>query len=208
MSIKKAYDHWSEIYDTNDNKTRDLDQLATRKTLAKYSFKKVLELGCGTGKNTIWLLEKAREVMALDFSEGMLAKAKTKIKSNKVTFQQADLTQPWNVSSAYADLISCNLVLEHIENLHFIFQQAADKLKPGGHFFICELHPFKQYTGSKAKYETDQGLEELEVFIHHVSEFTDRAFANGFTVVELKEWFDADKPDGLPRLISFVFQKK
>lgn len=208
MSIKKAYDHWSEIYDTNDNKTRDLDQVATRQTLAKYSFEKVLELGCGTGKNTVWFLEKAREVLALDFSEGMLAKAKTKIKSDKVTFHQADLTQPWNVPSAYADLISCNLVLEHIENLHFIFQQAADKLKPGGHFFICELHPFRQYTGSKAKYETDQGLEELEVFIHHVSEFTDGAFANGFTVVELKEWFDADKPDDLPRLISFVFQKK
>jgi hypothetical protein len=30
MSIEKAYDSWSEQYDTNQNKTRDLDQKVTR----------------------------------------------------------------------------------------------------------------------------------------------------------------------------------
>ncbi len=208
MSIKEAYDHWSDIYDSNDNKTRDLDGIATRTTLAQYTFEKVLELGCGTGKNTVWLLEKAQEVLALDFSEGMLAKAKAKIQSPKVIFQQADLTIPWNVSSSYADLISCNLVLEHIGDLNFIFQQAADKLSAGGYFFICELHPFRQYTGSKAKFETESGMQELDVFVHQISEFTDGALQNGFKMVALKEWFDEDKPDGLPRLVSFVFQNQ
>ena len=41
MSIEKAYNSWANQYDTNDNKTRDLDQEATIKTLEKYTFKTV-----------------------------------------------------------------------------------------------------------------------------------------------------------------------
>ena len=33
----------------------------------------------------------------------MLLKAKEKIKSDKVQFQQADLTKPWNIKDNYAD---------------------------------------------------------------------------------------------------------
>ena len=63
MSIEKAYNTWAEQYDTNENKTRDLDIKATIETLSKYKFKYVLELGCGTGKNTKWLLRKAKRCL-------------------------------------------------------------------------------------------------------------------------------------------------
>jgi hypothetical protein len=32
MSIQNAYNEWSEIYDSNQNLTRDLDQQVTRET--------------------------------------------------------------------------------------------------------------------------------------------------------------------------------
>ncbi|MCK5685086.1 hypothetical protein KAJ27_13235 [bacterium] len=38
MSIKKSYDSWSEQYDINENKTRDLDQKVTIKTLSRFVF--------------------------------------------------------------------------------------------------------------------------------------------------------------------------
>ena len=90
--------------------------------------------------------------------------------------------------------------------MNVIFRQAFVKLKAGGIFFISELHPFKQYTGSKAKYETTNGTEELEVFTHHVTDFTAAAKNNGFNVIDIVEWFDEDQQQ-LPRLISFVFGK-
>ena len=68
MSIEKAYDSWALQYDTNENKTRDLDKKSTINILSKYEFKNVLELGCGTGKNTDWLLKKAERIIGLDFS--------------------------------------------------------------------------------------------------------------------------------------------
>jgi len=45
-----------------------------------------LELGCGTGKNTEWLVTKAKQITSVDFSPEMLVKAIEKIKSPKVEF--------------------------------------------------------------------------------------------------------------------------
>ncbi|GAL81049.1 3-demethylubiquinone-9 3-methyltransferase [Algibacter lectus] len=163
MSIEQAYNIWANQYDTNENRTRDLDKKCTIETLSKYKFSNVLELGCGTGKNTEWLLAHAQQIIGLDFSEEMLNKAKEKIVDSKVTFKKANLTQNWGVDNNFVDLITCSLTLEHIENLDYIFNQAYLKLKKEGLFFISELHPFKQYSGSKARYETEAGTKELEV---------------------------------------------
>ena len=91
MSIEKAYDIWAHQYDTNKNRTRDLDKRSTIETLSNYNFENVLELGCGTGKNTVWLLSKAKQVVGLDFSREMLNKAKEKISDKRVVFKKTDL---------------------------------------------------------------------------------------------------------------------
>jgi ubiquinone/menaquinone biosynthesis C-methylase UbiE len=206
MKTDKAYNLWANQYDTNINKTRDLDQKVTMATLTKYKFNSVLELGCGTGKNTEWFLKKADKIIAFDFSEEMLHKAKAKITSKKVTFYNANLNEKWNVKNDSVNLISVNLVLEHIKNLDFIFNQAHQKLNKNGLFFICELHPFKQYLGSKARFETENGTETLEVYTHHITDYLNSATNNNFKLLELKEWFDHDN-NKIPRLISFVFEK-
>ena len=48
---------------------------------------------------------------------------------------------------------------------------------------------------------------EVDVFIHHISDFTNAAEATGLKLVKLNEyWHEADenKP---PRLVSFIFEK-
>ena len=207
MSIEKAYNIWAAQYDTNSNKTRDLDTRGTIETLTKFDFSKVIELGCGTGKNTEFLLKKAKRVIGLDFSQEMLNKAKGKIRDERVEFQKADITTAWNIENDFADLITCNLVLEHIRNLDPVFKEANRKLKSGGIFFISELHPFKQYSGSKAKFETENGIQELETFVHHVSEYLNVANENGFELIEIKEWFDEDNLTGIPQLIGITLKK-
>ena len=89
-----------------------------------------------------------------------------------------------------------------------LFNQANQKLLENGIFFISELHPFKQYLGSKAKFETENGIEELKVFIHHISDYVESAENNDFKLLEINEWFDDNSEKDIPRLISFVFRKK
>jgi ubiquinone/menaquinone biosynthesis C-methylase UbiE len=93
MSIQDAYNEWADIYDTDINLTRDLDSNVTRSLLANRRFESILELGCGTGKNTAFFVEIGANVHALDFSEGMIEKAKEKVKAGNIRFETADLTK-------------------------------------------------------------------------------------------------------------------
>lgn len=207
MSIEKAYNEWSSQYDTNKNKTRDLDARVTSEVLEGIPFNKVLELGCGTGKNTQWLSKNANEILAVDFSDKMLEIARKKITDPKVRFQKHDISKDWTWASEKFDLVTCNLILEHIEDLDFVFSQAFSRLKSGGYFFVSELHPFKQYKGTKARFDSPEGRIELQTFTHHVSDFTSAAFKVGFELQILDEWMDEDRQE-TPRLISFLFYKK
>lgn len=206
MSISESYNAWSTTYDAMPNKTRDLDKLATQRVLADYNFEHILECGCGTGKNSLWLMTKSKQLTGLDFSEKMLAKAKEKIQSSQVNFIQTDLNNPWPVQANAADLVTLNLVLEHINDLDHIFKQARQSLQKNGLLFICELHPFKQYKGSKARFHNGQEEQVLEVYTHHVSEYLGQAKTNGFQLLQLNEWFDEPEAGEIPRLISFLFQ--
>ncbi|MCF6166962.1 class I SAM-dependent methyltransferase [Lutibacter sp.] len=207
MSIENAYNSWAKQYDNNENKTRDLDKKATISTLSNYKFNTVIELGCGTGKNTLWLLKNAQKIIGLDFSQEMLNKAKEKINTANVVFKKADLTKPWDIENDFADLVTSSLTLEHIKNLDVIFKQTSQKLKPNGLFFISELHPFKQYSGSKARFESENGTVELEVYTHHISEYLKSAKKYNFKLIEINEWFDQPSESEIPRLISFIFKK-
>jgi len=154
MDIQKAYNEWSESYDGDENLTRDLDEKITRETLANLHFNSILEIGCGTGKNTLFLVQIGTGVHALDFSQGMIGKAREKVKAENVHFSIADLTKRWPCEDNACDLITCNLVLEHIEDLSHIFSEAARILQSNSRFFINKLHPFKQYPGGQDKVGT------------------------------------------------------
>ncbi|TAF54122.1 MAG: class I SAM-dependent methyltransferase, partial [Sphingobacteriia bacterium] len=88
----------------------------------------------------------------------MLEKAREKISTDHVHFVQADLTNDWTFTNGQVfDLAVFSLVLEHIEDLDTIFQKLAGCVAKGGHVYTGELHPFKQYAGSKARFENPDG---------------------------------------------------
>jgi ubiquinone/menaquinone biosynthesis C-methylase UbiE len=207
MSVQQAYNSWAEQYDTNLNKTRDLEAKTLRAMLAPVVFKNCLEIGCGTGKNTAWFIERAGHVTAVDLSEEMLAKAKEKINSAKVKFVQADITKEWAFAKDLYDLVSFSLVLEHIEDLDHIFKKVSAVLETGGHVYIGELHPFKQYTGSKARFETEDGTQVVQCFNHHVSDFIQPAKKYGLQPVDINECFDDDNRNEIPRILTVLLKK-
>ena len=207
MSIEQAYNNWAPQYDTNKNRTRDLEAVALRATLKNITFEYCLEIGCGTGKNTEWLMRRAIHVTAVDLSEEMLKRAEKKVSSNKVTFIQADITRKWDFKNQQYDLVSFSLVLEHISDLDHVFNEAADALKPGGYIYVGELHPFKQYAGTKARFDTEEGRQEVECYTHHISDFVQTAKQHGLKVVDVNEYFDDNDRTSIPRILTVLLQK-
>jgi malonyl-CoA O-methyltransferase len=206
MNNELAYNNWAESYDEVINKTRDIEATAIRKVLSRKKFRKILELGCGTGKNTEWLLTRADKIDAVDFSDEMLKIAKEKIKSDKVTFIKKNILRKWSVTGPKYDLLTCSLILEHIKDLDFIFKQAYRVLRMGGLFYIGELHPQKQYLGSKARFEKGKKTVVLDCYTHNISDFTGSAIKNRFKCIEIKDWYDEDDKT-VPRLITMVFRR-
>lgn len=207
MDNQQAYDQWASSYNDVINLTRDAELKAKKEILKSLNYSKVLELGCGTGKNTQWLLQTAESITAVDFSANMLLKASERIKSEKVNFIQADINKPWNFLKHKVDLITCSLVLEHIEHLQPVFEKAGKALQAGGYFYIGELHPFKQYAGSKARFEHKAQTIVLDCYTHPLSEFISLALANNFSLIHIHEWPDQDGEKDIPRILTLVFKK-
>ncbi len=82
MQTQDAYNSWSKTYDTVENKTRDIEGEAIQSILKNIKVDRILEIGCGTGKNTVWLKDKCTHLTAIDFSAEMLHEARQKIKSD------------------------------------------------------------------------------------------------------------------------------
>ena len=203
--IINNYNDWADQYDNNINPTRDLDKIVTQESLSNLNFSNVLELGCGSGKNTEWLITKADKLVGLDFSSRMLDLARKKISSKNVSFICADINEKWPVNNNSFDLATINLTLEHIKILDHIFNSLFIKLTKGGKCFVCELHPEKQLAGSKARFQ-DNGTEiVLDVFQHSELDYVQSAEKAGFSLLVKRDWYDDEKD--LPRLISFLFEK-
>ena len=191
--IINNYNDWADQYDNNINPTRDLDKIVTQESLSNLNFSNVLELGCGSGKNTEWLITKADKLVGLDFSSRMLDLARKKISSKNVSFICADINEKWPVNNNSFDLATINLTLEHIKMLDHIFNSLFIKLTKGGKCFVCELHPEKQLAGSKARFQ-DKGTEiVLDVFQHSELDYVQSAEKAGFSLLAKRDWYDDGK---------------
>ena len=208
--VATAYDRWATQYDDDPNLTRDLDAVVVRRAPLRLAGREVLELGCGTGKNTGWLAAEARQVVALDFSAGMLAVARDRVRAPHVRFVQHDVRAVWPLAPATVDVVVGNLVLEHVAELAPVYREAARVLRPGGQLFLCELHPFRQLRGAQAHF-TDPATRatvHVPAFRHAASEYVNAGLAAGLVLRELGEWLEEGAaPELPPRLLSVLFER-
>lgn len=207
--VATAYDVWSKVYDTQANATRDLDATILQSQDPSLFRGDVLEIGCGTGKNSEWLAPRARSLLALDASEKMLNRARERPGVQHVQFLLHDLREPWPTAEASRDTVTCNLVLEHIEDLSFVFSEAKRVLRPGGRLFVCELHPFQQLQGKQARFvDPNTGaLQHIRSYLHDVSEYLNAATDAGFVLVRAMDCRDEGEPrTALPRLLSLLWR--
>jgi malonyl-CoA O-methyltransferase len=171
----------------------------------------VLEIGAGTGKNTEWLACRAASVVALDLSEAMLSRARTRVGTANVEFVRCDLRERWPVASASVDVAIGNLVLEHIDNLAHVFGEIARILKDDGVGYFAELHPERQRRGSQAQF-TDESTGRrvlVPAFVHSRDEYSAAANRAGLEVVAWGEHVETNAPESsLPRLLTMRLRRR
>jgi len=90
-----------------------------------------------------------------------------------------------------------------------IFNQAYRVLQPEGVFIITERHPYKQLSGSQAKFHDEKSWDEIRIpaNLHMISDYLDAARQAKFELHTFREWMDPDQPGALPGLATFIFRK-
>lgn len=205
--VRAAYDTWSDTYDTQPNKTRDLDAELLRAVDWDWTGLSVLEIGCGTGKNTGWLAERAARVVGLDLSPGMLARAC--LAAPCAELKEADLARPWPVDSGAFDVVLANLVLEHLRDLAHVAREAARALRPRGKFRVAEYHPWRQHQGKGAWFMDGDEPVATPTFVHTSEEYVSAGLQAGLTLTCLHEPTDPGcPPPAIPRLLVLTFEKR
>jgi SAM-dependent methyltransferase len=101
--------------------------------------KRVLEVGCGTGTNAIWMSEQGCEVTATDISPTAIDLAKAKAEnSKKIQFAVSDIVQMLPVPSNSVDFVFDRGVYHTMtpENRKLFAERIAQALSNGG-FWLC-----------------------------------------------------------------------
>lgn len=206
LDTASTYDLWAQQYDTDGNFLTAIDSLEMVSLFPQFLSLighpapwKIVDLGCGTGRNTVHLLAvpNTEEVVALDLSPNMLERAKqklllgaTSVPGVRVTCELYDMlaTPAPPPAAREATAVLSTLVVEHIP-LPTFFTAVSTILQPGGVLLLTNMHSElgKLTQAGFIDPATGQRIRATS-YAHSVEDVVLKAERQGFdVVVPLKE---------------------
>lgn len=146
--------HWYETLFANYGESYD-KECYTQGTQGEVDFvereldfdksKRILDIGCGTGRHSIELARRGYSLTAFDLSEGQLRRAREKATAAgvEVEFLKRDASQPHFHDEFDAAIMFCEgafPLMETDEKNHAILVHAAAALRPRSKFMLTTLN--------------------------------------------------------------------
>jgi 2-polyprenyl-3-methyl-5-hydroxy-6-metoxy-1,4-benzoquinol methylase len=133
----------------------------TERLLALRPGERVLEIACGNGAFSRRLAELGVEVVASDFCEAFLerAKARTTAQADRVEYRLIDATdeaQLMTLGERRFDAAVCVMALMDMATIEPLFAALSRLLKPGGRFVFSLSHPCFNSTGCAKVVEQEE----------------------------------------------------
>jgi 2-polyprenyl-3-methyl-5-hydroxy-6-metoxy-1,4-benzoquinol methylase len=129
---------------------------------------KVLDLGCGFGWLCRWARENgAEQVLGVDVSRNMLAKAEGFPHDPAINYQQVDLETLQLSPNTYKVVLS-SLTLHYLEHLPELVAQVYHALCPGGSFIFSVEHPVYTSPRNPKFIKNSEGNDvwQLDAYLH------------------------------------------
>ena len=183
--MRRGYDLWAPTYDKTPNPVVVMDSRFALQLLRPSRGERILDAGCGTGRNLRGLLESGAIATGVDFSAGMLQTARRLIP--RATLVQADLARlPFRRESF--DAVLCALVGEHIRSLRACFDEFRGALKTNGRLVFTVYHPDLAAEGKEANFEIGDTQYKLGAIRYGVAEYIAAIEASGFSEIRCSEY--------------------
>ena len=205
--VRDGYDRWAMVYDDDQNPLQALEGPLVQQACGNVQGLRVLDMGCGTGRHTLWLAQAGAEVTGIDFSEAMLAKAHEKAKGYSIDLIVHDLHQRLPFETGQFDMVVSGLVLEHIADLAHYFSEIARVLGNPGRAVVSAMHPAMFLRDSQAQFTDPNSGEEVRPgsLSHQLSDVVMGAVSASLELVHFAEHSaDAQLAEDFPRSEKYV----
>ena len=144
-SEKDIIARWNaDLYELNETYTEDV-KLALG--FIGPTQKRILEIGCGSGRFSVPLAKAGHDVTGLDFDEYMLDKIAPKIKNEKIKWYKADaIYDDWGTGFDVV-VLGANFLFNIVSYMDYkrapklMIQKSASALVIGGHIFVDYAYP-------------------------------------------------------------------
>ncbi len=157
--VPEGYAGWAGSYDDPGNDTVALEEPLVRGLLDELPSGPVLDAACGTGRHAVYLSAAGREVIGVDSSEAMLARAREKLP--RADLRGGELENLPLEDGAVAGAV-CALALSHLRRLGGAVSELARVLRPGGRLVISNPHPLATgVLGWRAVFVDGQGRRSM-----------------------------------------------
>ncbi len=189
-TVRPGYDRWAGVYDHDGNPLVALEGPIVHAAVGDPGGLEALDLGCGTGRHALWLASAGARVTAVDFSEGMLVRARGKPDAGRVRFLAHDLYRPLPFADGTFDLVVSGLVLEHLRALDPFLAEARRVLRPAGRAVVSNMHPAMFLRGTQAHFTDPVSGERVQPgsVNHSVGSMVMAALRAGFEVADIGEF--------------------
>jgi malonyl-CoA O-methyltransferase len=189
VPTREGYDLWAQIYDEEDNPLIALETMLFRRLLGDVRGLTVADIGCGTGRHALAMAEAGATVIGVDFSMGMLTKAKAKPGAGTVHFVRHDVAMGLPFVSRAFDRVTCCLVLGHIGDLAGLLCEMARICRVGGFVCLSGFHPAMGLLGLQAQFtDPATGRKTRPASVtHQLSDYVMAATRAGLSIEQMSE---------------------
>jgi len=190
VSTEEGYDRWAQVYDQDDNPLVLLEEQHIGALVGNVAGLMVADIGCGTGRHSIRLAAAGAKVTAIDFSDGMLARAHAKPGAQSIAFLKHDLAQPFPLASGSFDRVICCLVLDHIARLDSFFAELRRVCRSSGFLVISVMHPAMSLQGVQPRFIDPESGERIcpASHAHQMSDYLMAALRAGLLLAQVCEY--------------------
>ncbi len=159
LDVKEGYRLWAEVYDAGPNALLALEERVLTPLLPPLIGKRVVDLGCGTGRWLRRLISSGAETaVGVDLSPAMLAHARESGLPGNVVCGRCESLP---LRDACADLIVCSFTLGYLSDLRSFAREVARVAAPGATVFISDFHPDAHARGWRRTFRL--GRDDFEV---------------------------------------------
>lgn len=139
----KAYDRYAQRWHKERSSEENfyhkcLEVPNFRRLLPSLKGKKLLDIGCGSGENCIYYVDKGAKVIGIDQSKRLIEISKNKFP--KAKFFVIDMER-MNFSKNSFDVITSSLAVHYAKSLPRFFRSVSNILKKGGYFIFSLENP-------------------------------------------------------------------